>query len=245
MTPRVSVIVTAYNEGSDIVSCLDRLIESITVPFEILVVYDSLEDTTRQWVEKYQQSDPRILPTLNEYGPGPSNAIRFGFDTVSAPVTVVTMADGCDDPAQIDGMVRLVERGITVVAASRYMRGGRQIGGPFLKRKLSRIAGLSLYYFGRVGTHDATNSFKAYLTEFVREVGIESHGGFEVGIELVAKARRYRRRVAEVPTIWLDREFGKSNFQLKQWLTSYLHWYFYAFRRPIRAKQDRAIGGHV
>ena len=238
------MIVTAFNEGNNIVACLDRLTESISVPFEILVVYDSDEDTTRQWVESYQKSDPRVLPTLNKFGPGPSNAIRYGFEVVSAPVTVVTMADGCDDPAQIDSMVRLVERGITVVAASRYMRGGRQIGGPLLKRNLSRMAGLSLYYFGRVGTHDATNSFKAYSTDFVREVGIESSGGFEVGIELVAKARRRRRRVAEVPTIWLDREFGKSNFQLRKWMTSYLHWYLYAFGRPTNDRPAKVVDGN-
>ena len=45
--------------------------------------------------------------------------------------------------------------------ASRYMGGGRQVGGPPLKSTLSRLAGLSLYWFGRVGTRDATNSFKA------------------------------------------------------------------------------------
>ena len=60
----------------------------------------------------------------------------------------------------------------------------------------------------RVGTRDATNSFKAYSTEFVRQVGIESDAGFEIGIELVAKARRHRLPVAEIPTIWLQRDTG-------------------------------------
>jgi dolichol-phosphate mannosyltransferase len=60
-------------------------------------------------------------------------------------------------------------------------------------------------------------------------VGIESDKGFEIGIELVAKARRARLPVAEIPTIWLDRSFGASNFKLMAWLPRYLHWYFYAF----------------
>ncbi len=50
-----------------------------------------------------------------------------------------------------------------------------------------------------MGTWDPTNSFKAYNRDFVREVGIDSDKGFEVGIELVAKARRLRLPVAEVP----------------------------------------------
>ncbi len=229
MKPRVSVVVTAYDEGEAIVTFLDRLLEGIQLPCEVLVVYDTPADTTAPWVEKYQRQDPRVLPLLNTYGKGPARAIRFGFDHAIADVVVVTMADGCDDPSQIDPLVRLVERGVVVAAASRYMRGGQQIGGPLLKSLLSRLAGRSLYLFGRVGTRDATNSFKAYSTEFVRKVGIESDAGFEVGIELVAKARRHREPVAELPTIWLERTEGQSNFRLFSWLPHYLRWYFYAF----------------
>jgi glycosyltransferase involved in cell wall biosynthesis len=227
--PRVSVIVTAYNEGDAIVTCLDRLLDSITLPCEILVVFDSPTDTTAPWVEKYQEAEPRVTPVLNTYGKGPARAIRCGFDHATADVAVVTMADGCDDPMQIDSLVRLVERGVVVAAASRYMRGGSQIGGPLLKSTLSRLAGKTLYHLARVGTHDATNSFKAYSTSFVRSVGIESDAGFEVGIELVAKARRRRLPVAEIPTIWLDRVVGASNFKLTSWISKYLAWYFYAF----------------
>ncbi len=229
MKPRVSIVVTAYDEGETIVSCLDRLLDSVTLPCEILVVFDSPTDTTAPWVERYNRRDPRVIPVLNTYGRGPARAIRCGFDHVNADVTVVTMADGCDDPMQIDSLVRLVERGVVVAAASRYMRGGSQIGGPLLKGTLSRLAGVSLYHLARVGTHDATNSFKAYSTSFVQSVGIESDAGFEVGIELVAKARRHRKPVAEIPTIWLDRVVGASNFKLANWISKYLRWYFYAF----------------
>src|SRR5471030_2649295 len=94
---------------------------------------------------------------------------------------------------------------------------------------LSRTAGTSLGLLARVGTKDATNSFKAYSTAFVREVGIDSRGGFEIGLELTAKARRMRLPVAEVPTIWLDRTAGKSNFRLRKWIPEYLRWYTFAF----------------
>ena len=88
-----------------------------------------------------------------------------------------------------------------------------------------------MFYFARVGTRDATNSFKAYSRQFINQVGMESDLGFEIGIELVAKARRYRFPVAEIPTIWLDRTVGKSNFKVIKWLPTYLHWYRYAFGR--------------
>ena len=122
------------------------------------------------------------------------------------------------------------------------MPGGQQVGGPLLKSLMSKAAGRSLSLFGRVGTRDATNSFKAYSTEFVRTVGIDSRAGFEIGIELTAKARRMRMPAAEIPTIWLDRQAGVSNFKIAQWIPGYLRWYRFAFGSPLTAEQVRAYG---
>ena len=112
-------------------------------------------------------------------------------------------------------------------------------GGPLLKTTLSRLAGRSLHLLARVGTRDATNSFKAYSGAFLRDVDIDSRHGFEIGIELVAKARRLRLPVAETPTIWLDREHGVSNFNVAGWIPHYLRWYFFAFGRRLTPDQVR------
>ncbi|HXW44225.1 MAG TPA: hypothetical protein VEL03_05535, partial [Streptosporangiaceae bacterium] len=140
---------------------------------------------------------------------------------------------GSDDPAQVDQLTRLVERGVAVAAASRYMPGGRQLGGPLAKRLLSRAAGRSLQLLARPGTCDATNSFKAYSADFVKAVGVESRSGFEVGIELTAKARRLRLPVAEIPTIWLEQPDRRSAFRLASWLPGYLRWYLFCFGRRL------------
>ena len=224
------------NEGDAITTCLERITATVTLPFEVLVVFDDEADTTVPPLEKFAETDARVVALPNSYGPGPAQAIRCGIDSARAPVIVVTMADGSDDTEQIDELCKLVERGVVIAAASRYMSGGQQIGGPPLKSLLSRLAGLSLYWVARVGTRDATNSFKAYSTPFVRDVGVESASGFEVGIELVAKARRLRLPVAELPTIWLERAQGTSNFKVLRWLPRYLKWYRFAFRTASRAR---------
>lgn len=238
--PRVSVVVPAYNEGENVVPVLDRLFESVRLPCELLLVVDSPDDTTVPVAHGYAEKEPRLKTLINTYGRGPANAIRYGIDHAAAPVAVVTMADGCDDARQIDELARLVERGVAVAAASRYMPGGQQVGGPVLKAAMSRMAGRSLRWFAHVGTRDATNSFKAYSTEFVREVGIDSRDGFEIGIELTAKAKRMRRPVAEIPTIWLDRQAGVSNFKVAKWVPSYVRWYRFAFGGELTAEQVRA-----
>lgn len=241
MTLRVSVVIPAYNEHETIVGVLDRIFDAVESECEILVVVDSPDDTTMPVLNEYAKREPRLRPTVNTYGRGPANAIRYGIDVATSPVVVVTMADGSDDPRQIDDLARLVDRGVVVAAASRYSPGGQQVGGPLLKGMMSRTAGRTLSLFARVGTRDATNSFKAYSTDFIREVGIDSRNGFEIGLELTAKARRLRRPVAEVPTIWLDRTAGDSNFDLKAWIPYYLRWFRFAFGRQLSVdeiKQD-------
>ncbi len=238
--PRVSVVIPAYNEGENIVAGLDRIFEAVKLDAEIVVVVDSEDDTTVPVVKTYTKREPRLKYLVNDYGRGPANAIRYGIDHVSAETVVVTMSDGCDDPRQIDDLVRLVERGVVVAAASRYMPGGQQVGGPRFKSFLSRTAGTSLQFFTAAGTRDATNSFKAYNREFVQSVGIDSRDGFEIGLELTAKARRLRMPVAEIPTIWLDRQFGESNFKLSKWIPKYLKWYMFAFGSKLTVEQVRS-----
>lgn len=237
--PRVSIVMPAYNETETLIPSLERLADAVTLDHEILIVVDSSEDLTIAAFETRSSDFPTARIVVQTYGRGPANAIRYGFDTAAAPVVVVTMADGSDDVRIIDDLVRLVDRGCVIASASRYMPGGAQIGGPRLKKLMSQGAGRSLHWLAGVSTRDATNSFKAYSTEFVRSVGIDSRNGFEIAIELVAKARRLRLPIAEIPTIWLDRDAGVSNFQIRKWLPEYLAWYRFAYGRPLTLNELR------
>jgi len=108
-----------------------------------------------------------------------------------------------------------------VVVASRYMAGGRQIGGPWLKGQLSRWGGRSLKWLAGFPVSDATNSFRLYDAALVRRIEIESTGGFEVGFEITLKAWMGGARIAEVPCTWRDRVAGQSRFALRKWLPLY------------------------
>jgi glycosyltransferase involved in cell wall biosynthesis len=234
MTPRISVVVPAYDEGDQIAGYLDRLLAALPGDAEVALVVDAAEDSTLPEARLRAGRDRRLRPLVSDYGRGPANAIRYGVDHTSAPVVVVTMADGSDDPTQIEPLARMVEAGAAVAAASRYAPGGRQVGAPLVKRTLSRTAGLSLHLLARVGTRDATNSFKAYDRAFLAEVGIDSRHGFELGIELTAKATRLGRRVVEIPTVWTERSAGRSHFRIWAWAPRYLRWYLLAFGRRKR-----------
>ena len=234
-TPEVSFVIPVYNEPDNIGGTLQCLRDNVKTDHDILVVYDFDEDTTLPVVRELQPTMPDVRLVKNELGRGVLNAMKTGIAAATAPYVIVSMADGSDDYGVVDAMVKQARSGADVVAASRYMKGGRQIGGPRLKGWMSRAAGLSLHYVGGVATHDATNNFKLYSGEFLDATTIESEGGFELALELTVKATLAGHRVAEVPAIWRDREAGESNFKMRAWLPRYLHWYFALFAQ--RAKR--------
>ena len=181
----------------------------------MLVVYDFDEDDTVPVVRELQPRYPWVELVKNTLGRGVLNAVRAGIAATTAEVVIVTMADLSDDVAIVPRMVGLIrDEGYDIVCASRYMKGGRQIGGPWLKGLLSRMAGVSLYWLAGLPTHDATNAFRAYRRERpARDSRSRATGGFDYSLEITAKAYAAGRRITEVPSTWRDRSAGRVAVQ--------------------------------
>jgi glycosyltransferase involved in cell wall biosynthesis len=236
----LAIVLPVYNEGEAVEPVLRALAAGVSTPHELVVVYDFDGDTTVPVVERLSDEIPGLRALRNDLGRGVLNAMKAGIAGTAAPYVLISMADGSDEPKVVDPMVALAREGADVVAASRYMPGGAQIGGPPLKRLLSRLAGLTLHWFAGVPTHDSTNNFKLYRRSFLEATPIESTAGFELALELTVKATLADRRVAEVPTTWSDRTAGKSRFQLRRWLPHYLRWYMLAIRARLRRIMRRS-----
>ncbi len=232
-----------YNEGDRVVPVLRALEAALRTPHEILVVYDFDADTTVPSVGALATELPQVRLLRNDLGRGVLNAMKAGIAAARGEYVLITMADGSDDPREVEPMVRLASLGADLVAASRYMPGGRQLGGPLLKRTLSRFAGLTLHWFAGVPVHDPTSNFKLYSRDFLRSVTIESQAGFELALELCVKATLAGCMLAEVPTTWRDRTAGESHFRLRAWLPHYLRWYVKAFRGRLTLHPPSAERG--
>ncbi len=235
MAGPVEIIIPVYNEGENIVRTLEEIETKIKHPHRILVVYDFDEDNTLPPLNRFidRVGHGGIRTEKNHYGKGALNAIKSGFEAAKEDLVLVCMGDLSDDMSAVGPMLAMMDSGCDVVCGSRYMRGGRQIGGPLLKGLLARLAGLSLHFLAGVPTHDVSNSFKMYRSSFLKKITIESQGGFEIGMEILVKAHLMGSKIGEVPSTWRDRSGGESKFLLWKWLPSYLHWYLVAMR--IRA----------
>ncbi len=224
----LDIIVPVFNEAGNIKRLLDTIEEKISCDKRILVIYDFDEDNTLPIIDNIKNEYSfEIILEKNEYGKGVINAIKWGFSMAKEDKILVVMADLSDRLEDVDKMIASVDEGYDLVCGSRYMRGGKQYGGPKLKAFLSRMAGLSLHFLTRIPTHDVTNSYKMYTKRVIDAIEIESNGGFEIGLEITVKAYVKGFRISEIATEWYDRTDGKSKFHMWKWMPSYLHWYFY------------------
>jgi glycosyltransferase involved in cell wall biosynthesis len=211
----LGIVIPVYNEGKNIGETLTAIQQHVRTPHRIYIVYDFDEDDTLPAAREFQEKG-MAMEFLKNPEAGVANAIKFGLREAKEECLLVSMADLSDD-----------------YAGSRYMRGGKQLGGPLLKKAISRLVGVSLKYLAGLPTHDATNSFKLYRKSMLDSIEFESYGGFEIGMEILVKAHAAGYKITEVPCIWKSRQKGQSRFRIIGWAPNYLKWYFHALRRNL------------
>jgi dolichol-phosphate mannosyltransferase len=239
----LSIVIPVRNEAENIQPMLAALAKAVHVPAEVLIVYDEESDPTLPVVRAaVPPPATKYCLVRNTIGRGPANALKAGFAAAQGEALVVTMADLSDDLPVLAAMLARFDEGYDLVSGSRYVLGGEQVGGPWLKGKLSQLAGNSLHMIG-LPTHDPTNSYKLYRTERLRQLSLESANGFEINLEIVAKAWQAGWRITEVPARWVDRVAGRSKFKLWRWLPRYLRWYAYAVGVALSSR--RGLGNRA
>jgi dolichol-phosphate mannosyltransferase len=235
----LTLVCPEYNEAENIPILLEQLASKVQAPFELMVVYDSEDDTGLPVLDKLESRYSfTIRRVKNRYGSGALHAVMTGLEAAQGTAVLVIMADLADDLSIVDQLYGLiVEDGYDLVAGSRYMPGGKQLGGPMVKGMLSRLAGKTLHWLTGIPTCDVTNNYKMYRISMLKEIPIESTAGFEIAMELTVKAYIGGYRITEIPSVWIDRTSGVSRFRLWKWIPHYLRWYWYALCHRPGAKR--------
>jgi dolichol-phosphate mannosyltransferase len=225
----LTVIVPVFNEGRNLRAWWEAAQSHLPSGTQIRLVYDGDEDDTLPVAGALAKAGAPISAIRNARR-GVLFAIRTGLASVEAGPVLVAMADLSDDFSLVPAMLGAYRAGADVVVASRYARGGRQLGGPWLKGQLARWGGRSLKWLAGFPVSDATNSFRLYDAAMVRGMRLESRGGFEVGFEITLQAWRSGRSVSEIPCTWRGRTVGTSRFRLIHWLPRYARLWAAAMR---------------
>jgi glycosyltransferase involved in cell wall biosynthesis len=224
--PRLTVVVPARDEAETIGTTLDGLARALAgIEHEIIVVDDHSRDGTVEAAR--QRGDPRVRVIPNDGDGGFGNTVRLGFRHARGEAVVTVMADGCDEAETIPRMLAEIDRSADVVAGSRYMPGGRKVGGPLVQTLLSRGLGLLLHAAAGLPIRDVSNAFKMYRRSVLDAIRPEGDG-FALSMEMTVKAHGLGFRVTEVPTTWTERRAGRSKFRPLQVYRTYLGWMLWA-----------------
>lgn len=235
----LDIVIPVYNEGENIVSVLESLHRDVRTKFRVLICFDFETDNTLPACRAVATRIPISIEYVKNQGRGPHGAVLSGFRASQAPAVLMLPADDDYNSKQIDKMVANFRSGSDIVCACRFMPGGCMKGCPWLKAMLVRLAAFTMHFLAGVPTRDSTNGLRMFSRRVLDSIPIESTQGFTYSIELLVKAHRRRLKITDVPFQWFERTKGKSRFKVGAWLFAYLHWYFYAFRTLLGARQER------
>ena len=191
---RVSVVIPARNEDLTIGPVLEQLRETVArlpqYAFETMVVVDDEQDLTIPVAQSY---GARVV--INPQRRGKGNALYYGFRQASGDVLAIFDSDGSHDPRELDRFLVEIEHGAGMVIGSRVLGGSddhdviRLFGNALFTMLMSILFGTTLM--------DTLNGFKVFRKELVAGYTPRAKG-FDVEIELVAKAIRSGCRIVEV-----------------------------------------------
>lgn len=234
------------NEGVNLKIMLKILKSIIEYPYELLVVYDSLDDNSIPVVKAMQKSYPHLRGVHNKLGKGAINAIKTGVNAAVAEYVLVLSADDIGPVFAVSDMVALMDKGCDFISATRYADGGRTMGGIFISRLLSRIANkLFSIISGSVFT-DLTFGVKMFKRSVFDKIKLESKPvGWAVAFEMAIKAQLADWKLGEVPMTSINRFYGgKSSFKLGPWIVEYSKWFLWGLKElwmhPNKPKMLRA-----
>jgi dolichol-phosphate mannosyltransferase len=138
-------------------------------------------------------------------------ALEQGFDVV-----VVMGGDDQDDPAEIAILLAPIERGeADFVQGSRRLEGRRTVDMPLFRLVTTKAYSVLFRLLTGFRSTDATNGFRAFSTDVVRDERIRLHqtwlDTYELEPYLLFQAIRYGWRVREAPvTKRYHRDLGYS-----------------------------------
>jgi len=235
---KLSIVVPAHNEEENIGQVIEQIENKIKLPVDLIVVNDHSLDGTAGIVLGLAKKYSNISLVENNLPAGFANALKTGLGSVRTEVVVPVMGDLCDDLETVPLMFDKIKEGFDVVCGARYIKGGGRISGSKVKGFFSFFVGRTMSMFTGIPTRDVANAFKMYRREVIQSINIESTG-FEISMELALKAYFKGFKVTEVPTVWREREKGKSSFKMFNLTPNYSKWYLWAVWKGLTKVTDR------
>jgi dolichol-phosphate mannosyltransferase len=223
-----TLIATAtYNERETLPQLIER-VRNVLPLADMLVVDDNSPDGTGQWVEQQATTESRIhclhRPGKLGLGTATIDILRYAQEHDYTYVVALD-ADGSHDPTYIPEMLSRIcqpNAAVDVVLGSRYVRGGGTRNWPLHRRWMSRAVNRYARTLLGLPVRDCSGAFRCIRVEFLSQVdlaAVESRG-YSFFEEILWHFKRAGARFAEIPIVFVDREYGSSKINFREALTS-------------------------
>ncbi|WP_353169822.1 glycosyltransferase [Flavobacterium sp.] len=239
---KLSIVIPAYNEEESIaetIDCIEHAFSKVNFEHEIFIVNDNSKDGTLKVLETLAQKYPAVKYETNFGSNGFGYAVRYGLERFSGDCVAVMMADLSDSPSDLILYYNtMVEGNYDCVFGSRFIKGGKVIDYPWVKKIINRIANFIIRMVMRIKYNDTTNAFKLYKREVIEGVKPILSPHFNLTIELPLKAiiRGYSYTV--VPNSWTNRKYGESKLKIKEMGSRYFFILVYCFVEKYFSRGD-------
>ena len=206
----ISIVLPVYNEAGNLeifIPELSEVLQDMGRTYEIIAVDDGSKDESCDVLRRLKQNEPNLRLIRFRRNFGQTAGFAAGFDLARGQYVITMDADGQNDPADIPGMLKLMEEGeYDIVSGWRQQRKE-----PFLSRRLpSMIANRIIGRSTGVVLHDYGCSLKIYHWQVAKNVKLYG----ELHRFIPALASGMGVRVAEMPVNDRPRQFGSSKYNL-------------------------------
>lgn len=244
-TPKLSVLVAAYNEQDYIAQVLERVL-ALPIPLEVVVVDDGSTDRTVDVVRGIPDARVRLFQSPENRGK--THAIARAMEEARGDILVMQDADLEYDPNEIPHLIAPILEG----------RADVVYGSRFLVKRATRV----LYYYHFLANQalttlsnlltnlnltDVETGYKAFRREVLQGLKLKSQG-FGMEIELTASIAKLPIRIYEVPISYYGRTYaegkkiGVSDGVAALWYIIYFNT-FYRFSRDFREHHVAVLRG--
>jgi glycosyltransferase involved in cell wall biosynthesis len=208
-SPVISIVIPAYNESKtigEILSRTNKTMETLGVPYEIIVIDDGSTDQTKQLAEK--QKANVISNGINR---GKGYALIKGFKKARGNILVTMDADGSHQPEEIPKLIKpLLINNADVVAGSRFLGSKRKDSIKKLHIIGNHFFNFLILLLTRRRITDSQTGFRAFKKKIIHEIALTSKG-YEIETELTIKLLKNGYLFQEEPITCEKRREGSSH----------------------------------
>ncbi len=204
----LSLIIPVYNEKETILKLISKVkaTEVGDLKKEIIVIDDGSTDGTREKLIRLNYECLKVIFHPKNLGKG--SAIKTGIKEAKGEVVIFQDADLEYDPDDYPKLIKpLLEGKADIVYGSRFL--GQPKDMTLIHRLGNRFLTFVVNLLYNLNLTDVCTGSKAFFRYVLESFEIES-SGFEVEVELTAKASKRKYRIVEVPIFYQARGFHKG-----------------------------------